>query len=894
MADDGASVESPPATPAPAQSPAAAPAPGASQKVETLEEALLHQGVFALRAALGDGKLTEISKHMLKPGMFEKLFSNTGIEIIDFADDDVRGAVPDIRHLNLAQVLFIRCQALNGGTAKSLGMTMFFKMLVTAVPTTLVEHLKTNSPGVTIERPEEVARLVLCIYGVQSKHLSMERCPGHWLLRCGSLEAVLDLERFSLTPAASFNGPVLAYHNQSRANASAVDASKRKVNWLVKLYNSPSEYQDIAPEPRRVPKSAAAGATRSFNQRVADAKTARSAMEREGSLDRNQVSPARLEELETELEAAKKEATALKESLSESSAKVASLEGTLKDSQTAQAAAQKDLAEAKSLLEAAESSQKALQEELVASQSKASQLEEELAAAKLSREAKEKSSEEELQELRAQKEQAEEELKTTKAKGSEELQAAQQLAEAAQAKSELQTTLCTATEAKRQLLEQQVQALEAQMASLQVELGEAKEASTAAAAKQQEQEKELHSQLEQSKQRVQELEKEMEKVKEESQSDKEQSEQHAKLEAELAALQKQFKDTEKQKEELTIANASLREQLQNAESANKSDDLSGQILKLQEEQAQSEAKQKEELRQLETLLEEAQTKAKETEQRFAAEREKVESMAAMGEELERLRTAQAGHASEMAKMVAKVQEAERAAVVAAEKALQPQQSKVSTAATATVSFSPPSRTEECKSDAVEGKGKGNDEDKKQAGEEEHIEAKQATAHDLEEDTLPRETDDGRRLWTARTGSTNLGTPPGTPPLQKEDQVLEEEEEEVGGIEQREQREDQPVRTVQQGEEVKKPEQQAKKRPEQPATAGAAAQLAAMEKAAMEGLLLGPGLAPAGKPTAKEDVAGVTPPGTPREHDDDDAASYASARSDADPTEGKPSALPVPP
>jgi len=219
-----------------------------------LDETILNTGLQALQRALGSGELLQFPTRpsgaplLLRQRFFERLFGEPDADLSDCSSGDLTAAQGDVSKLGLTQLLHLRCghlEAPRSGAAQ----TDFQNAVSSALTPKLVERLAAGGVEVDAMEAEEVARGALRCYGVAEQlPTSAPGRPEHFLLRAGSVEAVLHLPTCSLCePASVASTPVLAASNLSRATTNAPSA-RRRLHWEVEVCEDISAFKEKAPQ----------------------------------------------------------------------------------------------------------------------------------------------------------------------------------------------------------------------------------------------------------------------------------------------------------------------------------------------------------------------------------------------------------------------------------------------------------------------------------------------------------------------------------------------------------------------------------------------------------------------------------------------------------------------
>jgi len=457
---------------------------GGATEVQEMEEVLMRAGLLALQKAVGESNLLEFPKRLLRQNMFEKMFGEKQMEVIDFNSGDVSAAAPDAKSLSLQQLLYIRCKNLDGGaTMNNRAIAEFLSAVAAAVGPKLVERLECSlEGGAAIDQQEEVTRLVLLIYGAHCQ-LPTAASSEHWLLRSGGIDAVLHLPTCSLRPASALQAPTWAHSNLSRASNGNVVSSRRKVHWEVELCDQPAAFQEkVAPSAVEQRKAArGGGAGPSFKEKMAQAAARRTAVSQEEEQLANPAfaSPeavklrAQVEALLSELEASRAEVGELGEQLDESTSEAAGLQNELE-------AYRIDIEALRKELEGSKESIAKVTEELAAAKTAAEKAATELKEALESKEETAAKFKEELDAAKSAAEKAEIALKEAEASKSDASVVQKELDEAKEAVAKLKEELDAAKAAAEKSVNElkEAEASKADVSVVQKELDETKEATT--------------------------------------------------------------------------------------------------------------------------------------------------------------------------------------------------------------------------------------------------------------------------------------------------------------------------------------------------------------------------------------------------------------------------------
>mmetsp|Transcript_48599 Transcript_48599/g.104128 ORF Transcript_48599/g.104128 Transcript_48599/m.104128 type:complete len:726 (-) Transcript_48599:72-2249(-) len=228
-----------------------------------LEDVVQRAGLVALQHIIGDADLLRYPRRpngspmLLRQSFFERLLRGE-VQLVSLPAADILAAQPDIRYLGLSQLLRLRCDCIDR-SASMPAISLFVSSLDDHIEKQLVARL-VASGGVEIEpsQASTVVRLVLLVYGARQRLISGGdgEKSRWWLIRCGGLEARLDLEACKFTGLHSDDGEatlIYCHRNLSRTSV-AVPKARRQLHWEVELSESPAEFNS-APPSRRPPRT---------------------------------------------------------------------------------------------------------------------------------------------------------------------------------------------------------------------------------------------------------------------------------------------------------------------------------------------------------------------------------------------------------------------------------------------------------------------------------------------------------------------------------------------------------------------------------------------------------------------------------------------------------------
>ncbi|CAL1133705.1 unnamed protein product, partial [Cladocopium goreaui] len=227
--------------------------------------AIRRKGIQALRQCVDAEELLSFPRRpngialMLKQSLFERLLSGK-TQLSSFPASDVSAAQGDLRHLSLEQLLALHSTQGEAPTSSAgTAMSAFWNSLETS----MVERLAAR-----LQRSNEIANLVLLIYGAHQSLAGALPSAEHWLLE---KDVLLFLPKCELRP---LDEHIAAYcHSylikilcqelsknlmQSEA-AATVPPQRRRLHWEVQLCERPNDFKEKLRGSLRAPRPAPRG-----------------------------------------------------------------------------------------------------------------------------------------------------------------------------------------------------------------------------------------------------------------------------------------------------------------------------------------------------------------------------------------------------------------------------------------------------------------------------------------------------------------------------------------------------------------------------------------------------------------------------------------------------------
>ncbi|CAL1133706.1 unnamed protein product, partial [Cladocopium goreaui] len=213
--------------------------------------AIRRKGIQALRQCVDAEELLSFPRRpngialMLKQSLFERLLSGK-TQLSSFPASDVSAAQGDLRHLSLEQLLALHSTQGEAPTSSAgTAMSAFWNSLETS----MVERLAAR-----LQRSNEIANLVLLIYGAHQSLAGALPSAEHWLLE---KDVLLFLPKCELRP---LDEHIAAYcHSYLIKAAATVPPQRRRLHWEVQLCERPNDFKEKLRGSLRAPRPAPRG-----------------------------------------------------------------------------------------------------------------------------------------------------------------------------------------------------------------------------------------------------------------------------------------------------------------------------------------------------------------------------------------------------------------------------------------------------------------------------------------------------------------------------------------------------------------------------------------------------------------------------------------------------------